>query len=87
MTIYTIRYACFVLYITYTRVSQKFCGGSLHGAVANVLNCDIATSEFKLQSCYYTNFQTNILEKGMNFIIPPWIVLLLFFYKNDFGIK
>ena len=36
------------------------------------------------------NFQTNTLGKGMKYLIPPAIdsiVLVLFFYKNGFGIK
>ena len=33
--------------------------------VANVLDCDIVVSKFKLQSLYYIHFQTNILEKGL----------------------
>ena len=34
--------------------------------VANVLDCNIKESAFKLQSFYYVYFQSNNLEKGMN---------------------
>ena len=57
--------------------------------MANVLDCDIV-SDFKLQLQNYIHFRTNTLEKGINSFITPaigWIVPLLFFYKNDFGIK
>ena len=33
--------------------------------VANVLDCDIGVSGFKLQSRYYVQFQTYILENGI----------------------
>ena len=45
-------------------------GGCPHNVVANMLDCDIVVSEFKLQSCYYIHFQTNTLGKGMNPLIP-----------------
>ena len=57
-----------------------------HGVEANVLDCDIAVSEFDFQLLYYVHFQTNILGEGMNpFILPA--MPLLFFYKDGFGIK
>ena len=59
------------------------------GVMAKVLYVGLELSEFKLQSRYYTHFRTNTLGKGMNRLIPPfmgWIVSLLFFYKDDFGI-
>ena len=40
------------------------------GVVVDVLDCSLKVSEFKLQSCYYVYFRTNILEKGMNSFIP-----------------
>ena len=43
---------------------------SRHCVVANMLDCDIVVSEFKLQLFYYVHFQTNTLEKGMNPLIP-----------------
>ena len=39
--------------------------------VANVLVCNIRVRKFKLQSCNRANFQTKILEKGMNPPSPP----------------
>ena len=39
------------------------------GIVANVLNCNIIVSEFKLKSQNHIDFWTNTLEKGMNFLI------------------
>ena len=53
------------------------------GVVANVLDCDIEVSEFKLQSRYFVHFRTNNLGKSMNPLISP---ALLFFYKDGFGI-
>ena len=46
-------------------------GGSSRGAVANVLLCEIIVRKFKLHSCYYIHFWTNILGKGMKTRIPP----------------
>ena len=54
--------------------------------MANVLSCNIVESKFEFWSRYYVYFH----GKSMNlFIIPAedWIVPLLFFYKDDFGIK
>ena len=39
--------------------------------VANILDCKIRVSEFKLQLHYYVHFQTNTLDKIINFLIPP----------------
>ena len=55
-----------------------------------MLNCNIFETEFKFQSRYYVYFRSNTLEKGMNPPNPPNYELnyaLLFFYKDDFGIK
>ena len=57
--------------------------------MANVMDCEIVVTEFELQSCYYVYFRFNTLGKGMNSHLPlvmGYIVLLLFFYKNSFGI-
>ena len=64
--------------------------GSLHGVVANVMDCDIVVSDFDLQSCCYVHFRTNTLGKGMNSLIPNYglnntITILLHTY--NFGIK
>ena len=61
-----------------------------HDVVANVLDCHSIVSEFEFQSRYYIHFLINILEKGMDFLIPltmDYILSLLFFYKDSFGIK
>ena len=44
------------------------------GIVANVLNCNIMLSEFKLWSHYYVYFQTNTLGKGINLFIPLYVI-------------
>ena len=46
-------------------------GGSPHGVVANMLDCNIIVSEFKLQLHYYVYFQTNTLGEGMKLLILP----------------
>ena len=64
--------------------------GSPHCAMVKVLNRCLEISEFKLQSRYYIYFWTNTLGKSMNLVIPlvmSYIELLLFFYKDGFGIK
>ena len=45
--------------------------GSPYSIVANVLDCNIVVSEFKLQWCYYVHFWTNTSEKSMNLLISP----------------
>ena len=39
------------------------------GVVANILDCDIVVSDFKLQSRYNVPFWANTLKKGMNLFI------------------
>ena len=39
--------------------------------MANVLDCDIVVSEFKLQSYYYFHYLINTLGKGMNTLSSP----------------
>ena len=41
------------------------------GSVAKELDDEIVVCEFKLQLGYYVPFQTNIIGKGMNLLIPP----------------
>ena len=41
-----------------------------HGVVANVLDCDIAVSEFELQPRYYIHFRTYTLGKDTPLIFP-----------------
>ena len=58
--------------------------------MTEVLNCSLEVNEFKLQSRYYVHFLTNTLGKDMNPFISQtigWVVLLLFFNKDVFGIK
>ena len=58
--------------------------------MVKAMDCGIVVREFVLQSRYYVHFRANILGKGMNPIILPamgWIVPLLSFYENGFGIK
>ena len=43
---------------------------SSHHAVANMPHCNIVVSKVKVQLCYYVYFQTNILGKGMDSLIP-----------------
>ena len=53
-------------------LNKKTKPNQTYGVMANILNCDIVVSEFRLQSHYYIHFQTYILEKGMNsFTHPP----------------
>ena len=54
--------------------------------MVNVLDCDIVVSKFDPQSHYYTHFQTNTLEKGMN-LLMDWIVQLLLFDSKGFAFK
>ena len=44
-------------------------GAPVSGKVAKVLDCDMAVSEFNLQSCYCIHFLTNTLWKRMNLLI------------------
>ena len=47
--------------------------GCPYSVVANILDCDIVGSKFKLQLCSYIHFWTNALGKGMNpFIITSY---------------
>ena len=39
--------------------------------VTNMLDCDIAESEFDLHSRYYVHFRINTLGKGMTLFTPP----------------
>ena len=58
--------------------------------VASVLNYDIVVSGFELESYIYVNFRKNTLENILSPFIPlslEWIVSLLFFYKDGFGIE
>ena len=64
--------------------------GCPRGIMNKAMDYRIIVSEFVLQSHYYIHFQANNLGKGMKPLIIPamgWIVLLLFFLENGFGIK
>ena len=57
--------------------------------MVKAMDSRIVVSKFELQLRYYIHFQTNTLGKGMNPLVFPamgWIVPLLFFHKDDFGI-
>ena len=58
--------------------------------MVKAMDCGIVVSEFELQSCYYVHFRIYTLKKDVNPLILPAIgytVPLLFFLKEDFGIK
>ena len=58
--------------------------------MVKAMACGIVESEFELQSRYYIHFWTTTLWKGINPLILPamgWIVQLLFFLKEGFGIE
>ena len=58
--------------------------------MVKAMDCEIVESEFELRSRYYIYFRTNTLGKGMNPLIllaMGWIVQLLLFLKEGFGIK
>ena len=64
--------------------------GSLHGIMVNVSDCDIVVCKFELPSYFYVHFWNNTHGKAMNPIVSSavgWIVPLLFYYKDGFGIK
>ena len=65
-------------------------GGCPCGVMVKAMDCGIVVSEFVLQSRYYVLFRVNTLAKGMNPLILPamsYIVPLLFFKENGFGIE
>ena len=58
--------------------------------MVKAMDCGFVVREFELQSRYYVHFRANTLGKGMNPLILPamgYIVPLLFFEENVFGIK
>ena len=58
--------------------------------MVKAMDCGFVVSEFDPQPRYYVHFRTNTLGKGMNPLIVLaicYIVPLLFFYENGFGIK
>ena len=58
------------------------------GVMVKAMDCGIVVREFVLQSRYYV--RANTLGKGMNPLILPavgYVVPLLFFQENCFGIK
>ena len=47
---------------------------SPHDKMPKVLDCDLEVSKVKFKSCYYADFSTNTLSKGMNPLNPSvWI--------------
>ena len=68
----------------------KFLRGCPRGVMVKAMDCGIVVSEFEIQSRYYAQFRANTLGKVMNPLILPtmgYIVPLLFFSENGFGIK
>ena len=61
------------LWIMY--INQICKTGSPYDTVANVLDCNIIVSKFKLQSCYYVHFQINNIGKDMSPLILPAVHL------------
>ena len=58
--------------------------------MVKAMDCGIVVREFELQSHYYVHFRANTLVKGTNPLILPamgWIVPLIFFLEDGFGIK
>ena len=60
--------------------------------VAQWLDSGLEVYEFELISHYYVRFRTNTLGKSIELTYSPppamgWRVSLLFFSKNDLGIK
>ena len=58
--------------------------------VVNVQDCDIVGREFDLPPLYYVHFRINTFGKGYipSFPLAIGLILpLIFFYKDDFGIK
>ena len=71
-------------------LSLKLLWACPRGVMVKTMDCGIVVSEFVLQWCYYVHFRTSTLGKVMNPLILPamgWIVPLLFFKENSFGIE
>ena len=63
-------------------------GGSPRSIVANLIDCNIRVSVFKLQSRYFAHFWIDNLGKGVNRRVPrSQIIRRLFFFEDGFGIK
>ena len=64
--------------------------GCPRGVIVKAMDCGIVVSEFVLQSRYYLHLRANTLGIVMKPLILPamgWIVPLLFFSENSFGIE
>ena len=59
--------------------------------MAKVLDYDLEVSEFEHQLRYYFHFRTNTLGESIESSYPRpamgWILSLLFYYRDGFGIK
>ena len=58
--------------------------------MAKALDCHVEVTEFELQTYNYIHFGSNTIGKGMKPLILQaigYIVSLVFFYKDGFGIK
>ena len=63
--------------------------GCPRGVMVKAKDSEIVVSKFVLQSRYYVHFRIDTIGKSMNSLILPamgYIVPLLFFLENDFGI-
>ena len=67
----------------FTKIFKSSCG-----LIAKELNRSLEISEFDLQACYDSTFQSNTLGNGISPTqVRANIILLLSFYKDDFGIR
>ena len=82
--------AYFIWWSGWWKTFHQFSRGSPRGVMVKTMDCGIVVSEFVLQSRYYVHSRENTRGKGMNPLILPamdWVVPLLFFTENRFGIK
>ena len=57
-------YTCICMYLPNLSTTNKM-WGSLHGTVANLLDCDIVVVEFELWSHYYSYLPTLLLRQDL----------------------
>ena len=69
-----------------TRLSIYLSGESSMDVLTKELVYGLKISEFELQSRNWTQFQTNILGKGLNHLIPPTTITAVLL-KREFGIE
>ena len=71
------------IYSQIANTDYQFPGVCFCGVMVNVMDCGIAVSEFKLLSCYYIHFQTNILGKGMRTPLSSQLWVKLYHYCSS----